>query len=49
MFEVCVPAEESEEDRQKARNKERAILEFFGAMREEGITTLTIYCFRATL
>ena len=36
-----VSAEETEEDRQKARNKERAVLEFFGAIREEGTTSIT--------
>ena len=36
---VCVVAEESEEDKLKTRNKERAVIEFFGAIREEGMTT----------
>ena len=36
---VCVLAEESEEDKLKTRNKERAVIEFFGAIREEGMTT----------
>ena len=35
---VCVLAVESEEDKLKTRNKERAVIEFFGAIREEGMT-----------